>query len=85
MIITKDWIHAHKTPAGAWNSSQLKALGIKWPAKKGWQNGLVGTEITDAQQQAFESHATSKPKLSKIESMELRLSALEKIVKQLTS
>ena len=46
MIVTKKWIHAHRTPAGAWNRKQIEALGLSWPARKGWIKALEGTEIS---------------------------------------
>jgi hypothetical protein len=57
MIITKEWIHAHRTPAGAWNRKQIEALGLEYPARKGWIGKLVGTEIAELAKAAFEIHS----------------------------
>jgi len=54
MIITKDWIMAHKTARGSWNAKQLKCLGIDWPAPKGWIQRAVGTVISTLDQNRFE-------------------------------
>jgi len=73
MIITKQWIHAHKTDGGAWNKPQLKAIGIDWPATKGWINDVIGKDIPLHSQVIFESHAGSKPAPSKIDELEMKL------------
>ena len=59
MIITKQWIHAHKTPAGGWNRKQIEALGLTWPARKGWQKRLEGTEIDGVAQMCFEVNSAA--------------------------
>lgn len=59
MIITKEWIKAHTTPAGSWNRKQIEALGLTYPPRKGWMKRLEGTEIGIAKQLLFEHHAKS--------------------------
>jgi len=54
MIVTRQWIHDHSTPAGGWNRKQIEALGLKWPAPKGWIKRLEGTEINGIAKAAFE-------------------------------
>lgn len=63
MMITKEWIHAHKTPAGAWNRKQIEALGLTWPARKGWQKRLEGTEISFDKQIIFEIHSAERQRI----------------------
>ncbi len=53
MVITKAYIHKHKTEKGAWTQAQINALGIKWPPGKGWIKSLIGTEISDKQDKEF--------------------------------
>lgn len=60
MIITKDWINKHKTANGAWNRKQLEALGVSWPARKGWQKLLINTVIDPINQRTFEKYGNSK-------------------------
>lgn len=60
MIITKKWIHDHKTQAGAWNRKQLAAIGVRWPAVKGWIDVVDGHEISAGSRAVFESHAGEK-------------------------
>jgi len=74
MLITKDWIHAHKTPAGGWNRKQMTAIGVRWPQPKGWMNEAVGKELCEINRLRFESHSKSPPAK---ESLEDRLSKLE--------
>ena len=60
-MITKDWLHSHKTRAGAWNRKQIEALGLKWPTGKGWQRDLIGSTITEAARLTFEGASNTKP------------------------
>lgn len=80
MVITKEWIHAHKTAGGAWNRKQMVALGVFWPQPKGWVKRLEGKEISVIVKYEFERHAGSKPALSKIDDLERRVAELERIV-----
>ena len=80
MIITKQWIHAHKTAGGAWNRKQIEALGLDWPARKGWINDLVGTDINSHQQRVFEKSAKNPAPYrqnKKYESVDKRMAAME--------
>ena len=54
MIITKEWIHAHKNGPGGWTAKQLKALGLKWPPKPGWIDRLHHGNITEECARMFE-------------------------------
>ena len=54
MIVTREWIFAHRTERGAWTREQIEALGIKWPPRIGWIDRLDGTQITDAAAWDFE-------------------------------
>lgn len=54
MIVTRDWLEAHATKNRGFTREQLKALGVRWPPKKGWKDRLVGKEISEAQKTAYE-------------------------------
>jgi len=87
LIITRDWIHAHRTAGGAWNRKQIEALGLKWPVSKGWIKGVVGTELALSYVLDFERYAKAKrqpeTKIDRIFDLEQRVSELENIVEQL--
>ena len=59
MIVTREWIHAHKTVRGGWTKRQFAALGVTWPLKHGWLEMVVGLQISDEQVRAFE-HAAER-------------------------
>lgn len=63
MIVTKTWVHAHKTVRGGWTKKQLAVLGVPWPPPKGWLKAVVGTQITESQRIEFEAarSATGPP------------------------
>ena len=61
MIITREYIYRHKTDKGAWTRVQIMALGVSWPPSKGWINSVIGCELDEAGQEAFESQALAKP------------------------
>jgi len=80
MIITKSWIHAHKTAGGAWNRKKIELLGLSWPARKGWINDLVDTEINDIVEHEFERLAKvvgGKKENTKYVSVDKRMAAME--------
>ena len=56
-IITRDWIFNNRTKRGAWTKAQLNALGLKWPARSGWIDELVGEAITSHNARIFEEAA----------------------------
>lgn len=60
MIITREYIYRHKTDKGAWTRVQIESLGISWPPSKGWINSVIGCELDEAGQEAFESKAFAK-------------------------
>ena len=63
MIVTREYIHRHKTPRGAWTRVQIEALGLKWSEKThGWIDRLEGTEISEEQAKKFEEGRTSGKK-----------------------
>jgi len=84
MIITKQWIHDHKTPAGGWNRKQMTAIGVSWPQPRGWINDVVGMDICTSSQLRFEFQSGSyKQKESledRIRELEKRLCQLENII-----
>lgn len=81
--ITKAWIKAHRTPNGAWTKRQLEAIGVNWPAVKGWQKAVIGTEITAAKKQAFESGAISQGARSTVKELQQQIIGLNKKIVEL--
>lgn len=53
MILTKQILEKGKSCRGAWNSQQLKCLGLSYPYKKGWKKKLVGMEIPETEVKKF--------------------------------
>ena len=60
MIITKDFIMKYRTTRGSWTRSQIEDLGITWPAKRGWKDRVVGTEITEEKAESFKNYVYNK-------------------------
>lgn len=61
MIITKEYLEAHKTENGSYTRVQVEALGDKWGhMKKGWLKKLIGTELSPENAAKFESKKTAK-------------------------
>lgn len=52
--ITKQWLQNNKTPNGGYNRKQIESIGLTWPVRKGWQELLIGAQITQEQKQQFE-------------------------------
>ncbi len=38
----------HRTEKGGWTKNQLEILGLTWPPKKGWQDKVIGKELSEA-------------------------------------
>lgn len=53
MILTKKFIMEHRTERGGWTKFQLKAVGITWPAYKGWIDDVIGKEISEVEARRF--------------------------------
>ena len=62
VLLTREYINKHRTPRGAFNRSQVEALGLKWPPKAGWINNLDGEMITPDQARRFEQGRTKRAK-----------------------
>ena len=54
MIITKEYLNAHKTSKGAFTRRQLEILGIGWPPSKKWERLVIDKEITFDEAALFE-------------------------------
>ena len=78
-LITNEYLLEHTTKMGAYTSSQMTALGLTWPPKRGWKNKLIGTYLTFDQASIFEK-AEYKKKLPK--SLSLILNKLDKLTDQ---
>ena len=83
MVITKEWLNKHKTARGSWTKRQLSALGIEWPATKGWQKRLIGTPICDTRRKVFESPAISNGSRDKTKELQQQIIGLNKKVVEL--
>jgi len=75
MIITKQWIHDHKTPAGGWNRKQMTAIGFKWPPPKGWIKAVSGVDISDEVRKRFEAESDKSKAKESLEDRVIRLEA----------
>lgn len=53
--VTKEYIDFHKSIKGGWTRKQVEALGASWPLKPGWQEGVIGREISDEAAADFET------------------------------
>ena len=58
MKITFDWITENQTGKGGYKRNQLKAIGVDWPPRTGWKHRAVGLEISEEQQNIFESFSS---------------------------
>ena len=54
--ITKEWLNENKTKNGGYCRTQVEALFLDWPLKKGWKKKVLGMEIDSAQKRTFEKH-----------------------------
>ena len=46
MKITYDLIQSVKTPPHGWKRHITKLLGVKWPLRQGWQDRIIGKELS---------------------------------------
>ena len=54
LIVTKELLEQGMSLNGAWNSAQLKALGVKTIYNnKGWKSRLIGSKVTQKQVNEF--------------------------------
>lgn len=53
ITLTRDLIHSAATSNCGFRKSQLEALGVSWPPKKGWLSKLAGTTVTQMQWDLF--------------------------------
>ena len=53
LIVTKQFLDAHKTKSGGYNRRQLEAIGVKWPPGKGWKSAVIGLNVTPKQVELF--------------------------------
>ncbi len=53
VTLTHEMLQNASTDAGGWTRAQIQALGIKWPPRHGWLQGLVGQQVTAAQWKEF--------------------------------
>jgi hypothetical protein len=43
--LTRENLHAGKTPKGGFRRVQVEILGVEWPFSRGWLSGLVGQKV----------------------------------------
>ncbi len=64
-MVTRDWVHSHKTPRGSWNKPQIESLGMQWcDVTEGWIDRIDGSLISCEQAADFERFKI-KPKKNK--------------------
>ena len=58
--ITNDWLLKYRTERGGYTKKQLNYLGIEWPPKKDWKEGIISTYIDIANARKFEKLSLPK-------------------------
>lgn len=53
MKVSKKLLMNHRTERGAWTRAQFKVLGLPWPPTKGWQQRIIGKELTKEELDEF--------------------------------
>ncbi len=54
-VVTDEWLIRWATNGkSSWTAKQIKLLGLKYPAKKGWKWKVIGKEIDEQQKRRFE-------------------------------
>ena len=51
--LTKKNLEEGRNPVSGWSKKQLSVLGVSWPPKKDWMDGLLGREFHDSEIDAF--------------------------------
>lgn len=51
--ITRELIDAGRTSSGGWTATQINLLGMQWPPAKGWQEKVIGREISQEDADRF--------------------------------
>lgn len=54
---TRDWILAHRTPAGGFKAAQIRAIGVAYPLRGGWIERADGKLLSLKQKALFEKYA----------------------------
>jgi hypothetical protein len=54
VLVTTEYLNAHRPEGGTWTQAQLDALGVKRRAHQSWRTRLIGKWITWEQAQQFE-------------------------------
>ena len=47
MLITREWLEAHKTKDGGWTRQFLTSIGVSWPPKSGWAQEVIGRQLSE--------------------------------------
>ena len=53
MRITRELLVEGRSGSGGWNARQLKLLGIDWPPAQGWQDRVIGRDISSGDAEKF--------------------------------
>lgn len=66
--VTAEFIHSGKVGPGGWCAAQLKLLGVAWPPKAGWIEGLASrnVEISEAAAELFLGYGAGSVSKTKI-------------------
>jgi hypothetical protein len=60
VVLTKEIIESLTTPRGGFTQATLEALGVPWPPRLPWKQGLIGTVISDEKFAAARAGMTSR-------------------------
>lgn len=54
MIVTRDYLLAHRTAKKAWTKAQFDILRLNYPPVKGWMMAACGRQLTEKEAKLFE-------------------------------
>lgn len=54
-IVTEHWLRKYARPPAGWSAQQIRALGLRYPLRKGWIDKIVGKKVSDAAKARFEA------------------------------
>ncbi len=77
MIITRDYLLAHRTAKKSWTKAQFDILGLNYPPVKGWILQINGKKLTELEAKLFED--------AKFESSDNKLARVKREIRAFSS